>query len=175
MSERLRRCRIEKAVQLIRRLNATVLYTREQDHGNRTEQLQIVLRSPREERSAHRARRDPLLGERSGHGRPVAAERQDARQARYSLGRTCMHHDAGHPKCPQSRNILQRLLSRFDDQGKCSMPSEAWIGRILKGLGSLVGGSFPRGKDLIRILTKRCSLDSDVAQRVAACIDSDPS
>ena len=77
----------------------------------------------------------------------------------------------GHPKYPESRDILQRLLSRFDDQGKFSMPSEAWIGRILKGLGSLVEKSFPRGKDLIRILTKRCSLDSDVAQHVAACID----
>ena len=91
----------------------------------------------------------------------------------HSTGHACITTLDGHPKCAESRDILQGLLSRFDDQGKFSMPSEAWIGRILKGLGSLVEKSFPRGKDLIRILTKRCSLDSDVAQRVAACIDSD--
>jgi hypothetical protein len=91
----------------------------------------------------------------------------------HSAGHACITTLDGHPKYVESRDILQGLLSRFDDQGKFSMPSEAWIGRILKGLGSLVEKSFPRGKDLIRILTKRCSLDSDVAQRVAACIDSD--
>lgn len=90
-----------------------------------------------------------------------------------SGGHACITTLESHPKYAESRDILQGLLSRFDDQGKFSMPSEAWIGRILKGLGSLVDKSFPRGKDLIRILTKRCHLDSDVAQRLATCIDSD--
>lgn len=90
-----------------------------------------------------------------------------------SAGHACITALEGHPRYAESRDILQGLLSRFDDQGKFSMPSEAWIGRILKGLGSLVEKSFPRGKDLVRILTKRCYLDPDVAQRVAACIDSD--
>ncbi|KAH0827305.1 P-loop containing nucleoside triphosphate hydrolase protein [Lanmaoa asiatica] len=91
----------------------------------------------------------------------------------HSAGHACITTLDSHPKYAESRDILQGLLSRFDDQGKFSMPSEAWIGRILKGLGSLVEKSLPRGKDLIRILTKRCYLDSDVAQRVAVCIDSD--
>lgn len=90
-----------------------------------------------------------------------------------SAGHACITALEGHSRYAESRDILQGLLSRFDDQGKFSMPSEAWIGRILKGLGSLVEKSFPRGKDLVRILTKRCSLDPDVAQRVAGCIDSD--
>ena len=89
----------------------------------------------------------------------------------HSAGHACITTLDGHPKYVESRDILQGLLARFDEQGKFSMPSEAWIGRILKGLGSLVEKSFPRGKDLIRILTKRCCLDPDVAQRVAACID----
>ena len=91
----------------------------------------------------------------------------------HSAGHACITTLDGHPKCAESRDILQGLLSRFDDQGKFSMPSEAWIGRISKALGSSMEKNFPRGKDLIHILTKRCSLDPDVAQRVAACIDSD--
>ena len=91
----------------------------------------------------------------------------------HSAGHACITALEGHARYAESRNILQGLLARFDDQGKFSMPSEAWLGRILKGLGSLVEKSFPRGKDLVRILTKRCSLDSDVAQRVAACIDGE--
>ncbi|KAN0090684.1 P-loop containing nucleoside triphosphate hydrolase protein [Tylopilus felleus] len=91
----------------------------------------------------------------------------------HSTGHACITTLEGHPKYPESRDVVQSLLSRFDSQGKFSMPSEAWIGRILKGLGSLVEKSFPKGKDLIRILTKRCNLDPDVAQRVASCIDSD--
>ncbi|KAF8441760.1 P-loop containing nucleoside triphosphate hydrolase protein [Boletus edulis BED1] len=91
----------------------------------------------------------------------------------HSAGHACITALEGHAKYAESRDIVQSLLSRFDHQGKFSMPSEAWIGRILKGLGSLVEKSFPRGKDLIRILTKRCCLDPDVAQRVAACIDAE--
>ncbi|KAF9219549.1 hypothetical protein BS17DRAFT_382723 [Gyrodon lividus] len=88
-----------------------------------------------------------------------------------SAGHACITTLEGHQKYQQSREVIQSLLSQYDDQWRFSMPSEAWIGRFLKGLGSLVDKSFPRGKDLIRILTKRCHLDADVAQRVAACID----
>ncbi|KIJ19196.1 hypothetical protein PAXINDRAFT_69879 [Paxillus involutus ATCC 200175] len=89
----------------------------------------------------------------------------------HSAGHACITTFEGSPKYQESRQVIQSLLSQFDDQGKFSMPSEVWIGRFLKGLGSLVDKSFPRGKDLIRILTTRCRLEGDVAQRVAACID----
>jgi predicted GTPase len=90
----------------------------------------------------------------------------------YSAGHACITTlEAHHQKYHESRVVIQTLLSQFADHGKFSMPSEVWIGRFLKGLGSLVDKSFPRGKDLIRILTTRCHLESDVAHRVAACMD----
>ncbi|KIK76433.1 hypothetical protein PAXRUDRAFT_170015 [Paxillus rubicundulus Ve08.2h10] len=92
-------------------------------------------------------------------------------------------HSAGHAcvttlevhrqKYHESREVIQTLLSEFASQGKFSMPSEVWIGRFLKGLGPLVDKSFPRGKDLIRILMTRCHLESNVAYRIAARIDQD--
>ncbi|KAF9233514.1 P-loop containing nucleoside triphosphate hydrolase protein [Melanogaster broomeanus] len=88
-----------------------------------------------------------------------------------AAGHACITTLEGHRKCQESRDVILDLLSQYDDQRKFSMPSEAWTSVFLKGLGSLVGKSFPRGKDLARILTKRCQLEADVAQRVAACID----
>ncbi|KAF9233497.1 P-loop containing nucleoside triphosphate hydrolase protein [Melanogaster broomeanus] len=72
-------------------------------------------------------------------------------------------------------------LTTLEDNPKYSRSREAckifspkaWIGRLLKGLRSLAADKlFPKAKDLTNILTKRCHLDAEVAQRVAACIDS---
>ena len=90
-----------------------------------------------------------------------------------SAEHACITALEGHPRYAESRDILRGLLSRFDDQGRFSMPPEDWISRTLKGLRALFKKSFPRGRDLVSILTKRCSLNHDVAQRVAACIDTD--
>ncbi|KIJ19192.1 hypothetical protein PAXINDRAFT_70407 [Paxillus involutus ATCC 200175] len=87
-----------------------------------------------------------------------------------SAGHACITTLEGHQKCEESREVIQNLLSRFDDRGKFSMPSEAWASGTLKGLGRLVGKVFPRGNDLIHILTTRCHLETEVAQRVAAQI-----
>ena len=102
-------------------------------------------------------------------------ERALERQGIHSTGHACITTRDGHPKYTESRDVVRSLLSRFDVQGKFSMTLEAWIARVLKGLGLMVEKSFPlaRGQDLIQILTKRCNLGPDVAQRVAACIDSD--
>jgi predicted GTPase len=88
-----------------------------------------------------------------------------------SAGHACITTLEGHQKCKESREVIQSLLSRFDDRGKFSMPSEAWIARVLKGLRWLVGKVFPRQEDLIDILTTRCRLENEVAQRVAAQIN----
>ena len=90
-----------------------------------------------------------------------------------SAGHACITTLDVHPRYAESRDILRGVLSRFDDQGRFSMPPEDWIGRTLKGLRALFKKGFPRGKSLVSILTKRCFLDPDVAQRVAACIDTD--
>ena len=89
----------------------------------------------------------------------------------YVGGHACITTLEGHPKYVASRNAVQDLLWQYADQAKFSMPSEKWLGRLLSGLSSLLGFALPRSKDLTRVLTKRCYLEPDVAQRVAACID----
>ncbi|KAF9233499.1 hypothetical protein BU15DRAFT_53817, partial [Melanogaster broomeanus] len=88
-------------------------------------------------------------------------------------GHACLTTLEDNQKYARSKEVIEELLSQYDGQMKFTMPSEAWIGRVLKGLGSLAADKlFPKGKDLINILTKRCHLDAQVAQRVAARIES---
>ena len=84
----------------------------------------------------------------------------------------CITTLEGHPKYVESRNAVQELLWQYAEQGKYSMPPETWLGRLLNGLSAILGFGLPRGKDLMRVLTKRCHLEPDVAQRVAACIEA---
>lgn len=171
---------IEKAVQLIRRLNATggislFLFCMRGNRITATTQSNYRLfyevlgkkEVPIALAVTHLEREPDMEDWWHRNGRTLE------KNGIHSAGHACITTLEGHSKYVESRDILQGLLSRFDEQGKFSMPSEAWIGRILKGLGSLVEKSFPRGKDLIRILMKRCNIDSEVAQRVAACLDSD--
>ena len=171
---------IEKAVQLIRRLNATggislFLFCIRGNRFTMTTQSNYRLfyevlgkkEVPIALAVTHLEREADMEDWWQRNGRTLE------KNGILSAGHACITALEGHARFEESRDILQGLLARFDDQGKFSMPSEAWLGRILKGLGSLVEKSFPKGKDLVRILTKRCSLDSDVAQRVATCIDTD--
>ncbi|KAI9574369.1 P-loop containing nucleoside triphosphate hydrolase protein, partial [Boletus coccyginus] len=87
-------------------------------------------------------------------------------------GHACITTLEGHAKYLESREAVQELLWQYAEQGKFSMPSETWLGRLLSGLSALLGLGFPKGKDLVRFLTKRCHLEPDVAQRVAACIEA---
>ena len=88
----------------------------------------------------------------------------------YVDGHACITTLEGHPKYGESRNAVQDLLWQYADQGKFSMPTETWLVRLLNGLNILLGFALPKSKDLTRILTKRCYLEPEVAQRVAACI-----
>lgn len=87
-------------------------------------------------------------------------------------GHACITTLEGHPKYAKSRLAVQELLWRYADQGKFTMASETWLGRLLSGLSALLGFGLPKGKELIRVLTKRCHLEPEVAQRVAACIEA---
>ncbi|KAH7888444.1 P-loop containing nucleoside triphosphate hydrolase protein [Phlebopus sp. FC_14] len=89
-----------------------------------------------------------------------------------STGHACVTTLPGHPKYEESKQAILDLLSQYVNHGKFSMPTEMWIGRLLKGLGSLVTGDRGlKGKDIVRVLTKRCHLDLEVAQRVAAWLE----
>ncbi|KAF9230388.1 P-loop containing nucleoside triphosphate hydrolase protein [Melanogaster broomeanus] len=129
--------------------------------------------NPRQEASSYRARRYPP-------GRRDEMEKWWNRNVKkleksgiVVAGHACLTTLEDNPKYSRSREAMQDLLSQYDRQTKFTMPSEAWIGRLLKGLRSLAADKlFPKAKDLTNILTKRCHLDAEVAQRVAACIDS---
>jgi len=73
----------------------------------------------------------------------------------------CVTGLADHPKYQQSRDAICALLTQYNEQGKFMMPPELWFGRLVKSLGALWG------RDMIQVLTKRCHLNSDVAERVA--------
>lgn len=89
-----------------------------------------------------------------------------------AAGHACLTGVNGHPKFQQSQDAIRALLSQYDEQGKFMMPSEAWIGRLLRGLTSLVGDkAFAKSKDVTRLLVKRCHLDLEIAQRIAAFLD----
>ncbi|KIM53642.1 hypothetical protein SCLCIDRAFT_1222609 [Scleroderma citrinum Foug A] len=89
-----------------------------------------------------------------------------------SAGHACVTGVVDHPKYPQSRDAIYALLMQYDERGKFTMPPEAWIGRLIKGLTTFVSDkTFLKGRDMVRVLTKRCHLNTDVAQRVAACLE----
>ncbi|KAI6026371.1 P-loop containing nucleoside triphosphate hydrolase protein, partial [Pisolithus microcarpus] len=58
-------------------------------------------------------------------------------------------------KFRESRDAISSLLSLHDNRGRFTMPQEPWFIRLLEHLASL------------RILTKRCGLDVETAQRLA--------
>lgn len=73
-------------------------------------------------------------------------------------------------KMHESSDAISRLLSQHDNQGRYTMPPDPWFVRLRQYLASLVptnSGSLP-GKNLSRLLAKRCGLDAETAQGVAA-------
>ncbi|KAI6013707.1 P-loop containing nucleoside triphosphate hydrolase protein [Pisolithus microcarpus] len=73
-------------------------------------------------------------------------------------------------KMQESSDAISRLLSQHDNQGRYTMPPDPWFVRLRQYLASLVptnSGSLP-GKNLSRLLAKRCGLDAETAQGVAA-------
>ncbi|KAI6169535.1 P-loop containing nucleoside triphosphate hydrolase protein [Pisolithus thermaeus] len=71
-------------------------------------------------------------------------------------------------KVRESREAIRHLLSQHGSQGRFTMPQDPWFIRLLEHLTSLVSTKSPLGKNISRILTKRCGLDVETAQRLAA-------
>ncbi|KAI6044682.1 hypothetical protein EDC04DRAFT_327008 [Pisolithus marmoratus] len=71
-------------------------------------------------------------------------------------------------KFRESREAISRLLSQHDNRGRFTMPSEPWFTRLLQHLASLVSTNSSLGKDISRVLTKRCGLDVETAHRLAS-------
>lgn len=71
-------------------------------------------------------------------------------------------------KVRESREAIRHLLSQHGGQGRFTMPPDPWFIRLLEHLASLVSTNSSLGKDVSRILTKRCGLDEETAQSLAA-------
>ncbi|KAL4074306.1 P-loop containing nucleoside triphosphate hydrolase protein [Scleroderma yunnanense] len=92
-------------------------------------------------------------------------------------------HSAGHAcvtgivdrgeKYKESKDAILRLLSQHDNRGRFSMPPEPWLARFFRGLASLFSLGTPAGKDIARILTKRCGLDPETAYSLARRLEVD--
>ncbi|KIJ67471.1 hypothetical protein HYDPIDRAFT_69846, partial [Hydnomerulius pinastri MD-312] len=59
----------------------------------------------------------------------------------FTAGHACITAIEGHRKYSESKDAVQDLLSKYSDQGKFSMPSEDWITRVLRSLRELVFGN----------------------------------
>lgn len=89
-----------------------------------------------------------------------------------SVGHACVTGVVAHPKYQQSQDAIRALLTQYNEQGRFIMPQDAWIGKLIKGLTAFVSDkTFLKGRDVVRVLTKRCHFDLDVAQKVAACLE----
>ncbi|KAI6129445.1 P-loop containing nucleoside triphosphate hydrolase protein [Pisolithus croceorrhizus] len=66
----------------------------------------------------------------------------------------------------ESRSLL--VITHLEREHRMEDWWEPWFIRLLEHLASLVSGNSSSGKDVLRILTKRCGLDEETAQRLAA-------
>ena len=80
-----------------------------------------------------------------------------------------------HSKYPESRASIARMLEGYNGDGRFSMPSEAWLIEFLRLFGLFAPlKKESRRKDIIRVLTKRCKLDAEVAEELAARLEGGP-
>ncbi|KIJ67596.1 hypothetical protein HYDPIDRAFT_38087 [Hydnomerulius pinastri MD-312] len=93
-----------------------------------------------------------------------------------SAGHACVTGvQAATGKYEESRAAILELLSRYNGSGGYSMPVESWFLRLLMGLSNLLHDKNPpRGKEMVRTLIKRCGMDSETAQRLAAQLTGTP-
>ena len=79
-----------------------------------------------------------------------------------AAGHACVTGLVDHPKYQQSQDAIRALLTQYNEQGKFVMPPPSWFGWFMKSWKAL------RREDMIHVLTERCHLKPEVAERVAA-------
>ncbi|KAF9235337.1 P-loop containing nucleoside triphosphate hydrolase protein [Melanogaster broomeanus] len=91
-----------------------------------------------------------------------------------SAGHACITGLPWHSKYPESLVAIRSLLASYDGEGKYSMPSEAWFIQSMRAFGMSAPPKHLKGKKLVDILTKRCRLDSWLAQHIAEKLGRGP-
>lgn len=85
-----------------------------------------------------------------------------------SAGHACVTGLPSHSKYPESRANIERLLRGYNGQGKYLMPADSWFIEFLRFFGWFAPPKKDlKKKELLKLLTKRCKLNSKLAQELA--------
>ncbi|KIK80763.1 hypothetical protein PAXRUDRAFT_15613 [Paxillus rubicundulus Ve08.2h10] len=87
-------------------------------------------------------------------------------------GHACVTGIPGNEKYGLSQIVIQDLLTGYDGTAKYSMPPEAWFIQFFRLFGLFAPPKNLKGKKLQDFLTKRCGLDSKVAEELVKKIDT---
>ena len=83
-------------------------------------------------------------------------------------GHACVTGLPAHAKYAESKANVERLLRGYDGQGKYIMPAESWFVEFLRFFGLFAPPKKAlKKKELLKVLTKRCKLNSKIAQELA--------
>ncbi|KIJ06534.1 hypothetical protein PAXINDRAFT_19376 [Paxillus involutus ATCC 200175] len=89
-----------------------------------------------------------------------------------SAGHACVTAIPGHDKYGMSQAAIKDLLTGYDGVAKYTMPPEAWFIEFFRLFGLFAPPKNLKGKKLQVFLTKRCGLDSKVAEELVKRIDT---
>ncbi|KIK80762.1 hypothetical protein PAXRUDRAFT_15612 [Paxillus rubicundulus Ve08.2h10] len=89
-----------------------------------------------------------------------------------SAGHACVTGIPGHPQYGQSQIAIKNLLTGYDSTARYTMPPDAWFVQFLRIFGLFAPPKDLKGKKLQDFLSKRCGLDSKVAEELARKIDA---
>ncbi|KAH0827600.1 P-loop containing nucleoside triphosphate hydrolase protein [Lanmaoa asiatica] len=85
-----------------------------------------------------------------------------------SAGHACVTALPTHGKYPQSRANVERMLRGYNGQGKYVMPADSWFIEFLRVFGFFAPPKKElKKKKLLTLLTKRCKLNSKIAEELA--------
>lgn len=85
-----------------------------------------------------------------------------------SAGHACVTGLEMHSKYPESRAGIELMLRACDGQGKYVMPADSWFIEFLRFFGLFAPPKKDlKKRELLKVLTKRCKLDTKIAQELA--------
>ncbi|KAG9316457.1 P-loop containing nucleoside triphosphate hydrolase protein [Chiua virens] len=85
-----------------------------------------------------------------------------------ATGHACVTGLPTHSQYPESRASIQRMLGGYNGQGKYVMPADSWFIEFLRFFGLFAPPKKNlKKKELLKVLTKRCKLNTKIAQELA--------
>jgi hypothetical protein len=88
-----------------------------------------------------------------------------------SAGHACVTAIPGHGQYGPSQATIEKLLMGYDGNAKYIMPPDAWFVESFRRFGIFAPSKDLKGKKLREVLTKRCGLNSKVAEELVKKMD----